>query len=134
MIADNLQDELQALDAAQHADLRVMQKAEDAFFTDPANPLFSWDAGTVTERFQAQGLAVTASVMPLTEKRSISEQQLARWFGENSLYAGKLREAVGNEALTALIELLKKGAQKKSFVWHSENVFFTCRLPQTDIK
>lgn len=138
LIADNLQDELQALDAAQHADLaaalRVMQKAEDAFFTDPANPLFSWDAGTVTERFQAQGLAVTASVMPLTEKRSISEQQLARWFGENSLYAGKLREAVGSDALAALIGLLKTGAQKKSFVWHSENVFFTCRLPQTDIK
>ncbi len=138
LISDNLRAELEATGAEKQKELlaflEAMQKAEDAFFTSKDNPLFSWDGQTVMDIFKSKGLELTASCQTITEKRSISEQQLAAWFGENSVYGKSIRDAVGPEQLDSLVKLLSMAAKKKSFPWHSENVFFTCRLAKTDIK
>ena len=114
--------------------LAKMRAAEDAFFTDKDNPMFSWDEETIAAAFREQGLEVSCSVMKVTEKRSISDRQIAAWFGESSAYAARIREAVGGEELSEAVRILGEEAKKKSFPWQGENAFFTCRLAKTSIK
>lgn len=114
--------------------LAKMQAAEDEFFTDKDNPLFSWDEKSLTEALKGQGLDVSCSVMKVTEKRSISDRQIAAWFGETSAYAAKIRDVVGDGDLQAIVKLLSEESKKKSFPWQGENAFFTCRLGKTGIK
>ncbi len=114
--------------------LAKMQAAEDEFFTDKDNPLFSWDEKSLTEALKGQGLDVSCSVMKVTEKRSISDRQISAWFGETSAYAAKIRDAVGDGDLQAIVKLLSEESKKKSFPWQGENAFFTCRLGKTGIE
>ncbi len=131
LIADSLGERA---DTELRDSLAKMQAAEDGFFTDKNTPLFSWDEETLAAAFREQGLDVTVSVMKVTEKRSISDRQIAAWFGESSAYATKIRETVGDEGLAQVVRLLGEEAKKKSFPWQGENAFFTCRLAKTSIK
>ena len=114
--------------------LAKMQAAEDEFFTDKNNPMFSWDEETLTEALRKQGLEVSCSVMKVMEKRSISDRQIAAWFGESSAYAARIRDAVGDGGIQAIVKILSEESKKKSFPWQGENAFFTCRLGKTSIK
>ena len=114
--------------------LAKMRAAEDEFFTDKNNPMFSWDEETLTEALRKQGLEVSCSVMKVTEKRSISDRQIAAWFGESSAYAARIRDAVGDGGIQAIVKILSEESKKKSFPWQGENAFFTCRLGKTSIK
>ena len=106
--------------------LGKLKDAEDAFFGDSANPLFSWDCTTIQALFEKAGFTVQAAVQQLAEKRRISEQELSRWFDtEKSAYAAAMARAVGSEELSKLAQLLRSAASRTLFTWQTETAFVT---------
>ena len=106
--------------------LEKMSAAEQDFFGDRENRLFNWDMQTIEDAFKKQNLSVTAASQILEEKRSITPQEIARWFDmETSAYGAKMAEAIGNETLEQLRALLTSAATKTLFNWQTEIAFFT---------
>ena len=111
--------------------LTKMAEAEDAFFGDGTNPLFSWDADSIAETFRAERLTVTAATKTLAEKRRITPQEIARWFDrDTSAYGATLAQALGGETADRLRTLLTSAAAKTTFTWQTEIAFLTIELPQ----
>ncbi|MBQ7539472.1 MAG: recombinase RarA, partial [Treponema sp.] len=101
--------------------LKKMELAENEFFGDKENPLFNWNADTITESFKKYGFNVKSASKIVTEKRRISEAEISKWFdSENSAYGTALSSAVGNEDLERIKNLLVTAAQKTLFNWNTE--------------
>jgi len=106
--------------------LERMEQAEEAFFGDRENPLFSWDWGSVRDEFTKAGFCVQAAAQPLMEKRRITEQEISRWFDTaKSAYAGALASSVGSEDLARLAQLLRAAASRSLFTWQTEIAYIT---------
>jgi putative ATPase len=104
--------------------LKKMELAENEFFGDKENPLFNWNADTITESFKKYGFKVKSASKVVTEKRRISEAEISKWFdSENSAYGTALSSAVGNEDLERIKNLLVTAAQKTLFNWNTEIEF-----------
>ena len=101
--------------------LKKMELAENEFFGDKENPLFNWNADTISGSFKKYGFKVKSASKIVTEKRRISEAEISKWFdSENSAYGTALSSAVGNEDLERIKNLLITAAQKTLFNWNTE--------------
>ena len=106
--------------------LEKMNEAEEEFFEDRENPLFSWDGVFIANAFRKKGLSVKAESKILTEKKKISLQEIEKWFSsEDSSYTKKMKEAIGEENLLKIKNLLLASAEKTIFDWNSEFTFLT---------
>ena len=106
--------------------LDKMQAAEEEFFGDRNNPLFSWDGIYIANLFRKRGFKVKAASQALTEKRRISMAEIEKWFSpENSAYGAKMSQACGNADLQKIVNLLISACDKTIFEWKSEIAFFT---------
>ena len=104
--------------------LKKMELAENEFFGDKENPLFNWNADTISGSFKKYGFKVKSASKIVTEKRRISEAEISKWFdSENSAYGTSLSSAVGNEDLERIKNLLVTAAQKTLFNWNTEIEF-----------
>ena len=101
--------------------LERMEEAEEAFYSNSENPLFSWNADTIRAAFEAQGFSVQMGVQKLIEKRRISEQESAKWLDEKtSAYAASISSAIGSEDFSKLASLLRAAASRTLFNWQVE--------------
>ena len=109
--------------------LKKMELAENEFFGDKENPLFNWNADTITESFKKYGFEVKSASKIVTEKRRISEAEISKWFdSENSAYGTALSSAVGNEDLERIKNLLVTATQKTLFNWNTEIEFLRVEM------
>ena len=106
-----------------------MAAAEKEFFSDKANPLFAFDAESIQTILSNQGFTVTSAVQTMTEKRRITEQDIAHWFSvESSAYAASLSLALTAEGLAKIRSILSTAARKQLFDWQNEIAFFAVGL------
>ena len=104
--------------------LEKLNEAEEEFFEDRENPLFSWDGVFIANTFRKKGLSVKAESKILTEKKRISQAEIERWFSsEESSYTKKMKEAVGEENLLKIKNLLLANCERTIFNWNSEFAF-----------
>lgn len=104
--------------------LKKMELAENEFFSDRENPLFNWNAKTITESFSKYGFSVKSAAQTVTEKRRITENEINKWFDvKNSAYGAALSAGVGNEDLEKIRNLLVTASQKRLFNWNTEIEF-----------
>ncbi len=111
-----------------------MNVAEKEFFSDKENSLFNWDSQTILESFEKENLDTNIQKTTLEEKRYITEADIEKWFSKASSYGMHMHEALGEDGVKAVKDMLIKEAGKKLFVWRTENIFVTCRFHKTDIK
>ena len=105
-----------------------MELAENEFFGDSENPLFNWNADSITKSFRKYGFEVKSASKVVTEKRRISESEINKWFdSENSAYGTALAAAVGNEDMERIKNLLVTASQKTLFNWNTEIAFIEIR-------
>ena len=105
--------------------LQKMKKAEQIFFGDKENPLFSWDSQTIAQEFEKKGFHVKVASKQITEKRRITPTEIEKWFEpKKSAYGSKISEALGSADLQKLINLLLAACEKTLFEWKSEIAFF----------
>lgn len=106
--------------------LKKMSDAEENFFGDKENPLFSWNAASVKNIFEEQGFKIDASSKKINEKRRITQKEILAWFeSESSAYGAAIRAAIGEKKLLEVSRLLQSAAQNSIFDWQSEIAFFS---------
>lgn len=104
----------------------ILNKFEDfekEFFTDAANPLFSFTTKTIKAAFENEKNSVNAKKILLTEKRRLSQEDIEKWFSKNSSYGNALRQKLDEQEISVFTELLKENCKKNLFNWSYENVF-----------
>ena len=87
-----------------------VETADEALFTDLADPLVSWDVEDLVTLLESAGFSnVEVQVDRQVEQRRITEKQLNRWFGPSvgaadpGTYGGKLLDAGLSEEEAALV-------------------------------
>ncbi len=105
--------------------LNRMEEAEQEFFGDRENPLFSWDGLFIANTFRKRGFTVKVATQELCEKRRITPAEIEKWFTkDSSAYAAKISSATGNADLQKIVNLLLAACDKTLFDWKSEISFF----------
>ena len=105
--------------------LNKMEEAEQEFFGDRDNPLFSWDGLFIANTFRKNGFAVKIATQELKEKRRITPTEIEKWFTpDSSAYGAKMCSAVGSADLQKIVNLLIAACEKTIFDWKSEISFF----------
>ena len=105
--------------------LQKMKTAEQNFFGDKENPLFSWDSQTIAQEFEKKGFHVKVASKQIIEKRRITSTEIEKWFEpKKSAYGSKISEALGSADLQKLINLFLAACEKTLFEWKSEIAFF----------
>ncbi len=105
--------------------LDKMEAAEQEFFGDRENPLFNWDGIFIANTFRKNGLTVKVATQDLKEKRRITPAEIEKWFNpKTSAYGAKMCQAVGNQNIQKIVNLLLAACEKTIFEWKSEIAFF----------
>ena len=106
--------------------LDKMEGAEQEFFGDRDNQLFSWDSIFIANLFRKRGFKVKVASQTLVEKRRITPAEIEKWFTpESSAYGAKMAESCGTADLQKIVNLLIAACDKTIFEWKSEIAFFT---------
>ena len=104
--------------------LSKMEEAEQQFFNDRENPLFSWDAMTIANAFRKKGFSVKVASQEVTEKRRITSEEIRKWFDtETSAYGSFICRELGAPELQKIVNLLDSACEKTIFEWKSEIAF-----------
>ena len=105
--------------------LNKMEEAEQEFFGDRDNPLFSWDGLFIANTFRKKGFNVKIATQELKEKRRVTPAEIEKWFTQDtSAYGAKMCSAVGSADLQKIVNLLISACDKTVFDWKSEISFF----------
>lgn len=106
--------------------MKKMSLAENEFFGDTENPLFAWDAKSISESFKKYNFDVKNASKIVEEKRRITNAEISKWFDpKTSSYGSALYNALGGEDLEKIKNLLSVSAQKNLFSWKTEIEFLT---------
>lgn len=106
--------------------LSKMNDAEEEFFGDRDNPLFSWDGLFIANTFRKHGFTVKIHSEEITEKRKITPADIEKWFNaEKSAYGTKMIDAVGKSELQKIVNLILTACEKSLFSWKSEIAFIS---------
>ena len=105
--------------------LEKMKSAEQSFFGDKENSLFSWDSKSISDKFEKKGFSVKVAAQEIKEKRRILPAEIKKWFNpQNSAYGAKMYEALGTPEIQKIINLLSTACEKTIFEWKSQIAFF----------
>ncbi|MBO7162833.1 MAG: recombinase RarA, partial [Spirochaetaceae bacterium] len=93
----------------QHAESPLVQKmaaCEDDFFSNRANPLFSWNQQTVATNLSAD-FEVAFQYQQLSEQRSLTQEEILRWLHPSaSAYGSHLAQQLSQQELAEITRLL----------------------------
>ena len=105
--------------------------AEDAIYTDPADPLTRWTTEDLTALLAQGGFTVSATPLSTTHSLHITQQTVSRWLSERpGSYASRLRTHLTDPA--ALSAALS-AAVGRTLPWRSEAVLLTTAASQSPV-
>lgn len=109
--------------------LEKMFNAENTFFNDNKNPLFSFDENTIASSFNAQNLNTKIALDSLCESRHLTDKEIEAWFDtQKSSYAKSLLEGLTIEEIEHIKNILERSAKKQYFSWTSSNIFIVVEI------
>ncbi|MFA6111107.1 MAG: AAA family ATPase, partial [Candidatus Latescibacterota bacterium] len=108
--------------------------AEEAIYTDPANPQISWDVGDLEAAFIAAGFtAVRLQLEASRSSRRITPQQLTQWFSpggeKRRTYANHLRQRLTEEEMRQIRRLFEHQLANQTITWTTTQVLLTAERP-----
>ncbi len=104
--------------------LEKMEAAENDFFDDKENPLFTWDSYFIADAFKKKNFRVQIADQEIIEKRRITPSEIEKWFNStSSAYGAKMSEVIGITELQKIINLLIASCEKSIFEWKN-NISF----------
>ncbi|MFZ2489367.1 MAG: AAA family ATPase [Anaerolineae bacterium] len=104
--------------------------AEEALYSDPADPMVNWDEATLQQAFAAAQCVVRVVLEPERTQVQVTPAMLARWFtpapaGERPAYADHLRRYLNAAELAAIEALFRSQLQNRTVDWEARVVFLT---------
>ncbi|MBQ5491865.1 MAG: AAA family ATPase [Treponema sp.] len=103
-------------------------EAENSFFTENENPLFSFSAESIEQTLTASGLSVGMTIDTLSEQRHLSAEEIERWFSSESQYGSHIRSVLGKETAVRIQQLLTAATKNTAVTWNTPYALYTCRL------
>ena len=106
-----------------------LRRAEEAIYTDPADPLVNWDADALREAFASAGYAeVDVETARYTQDYLVSDAVLERWFGRASedgrpSYAQRLAASLSAEEIAAVRRLYETHLRGETRPWATTVAF-----------
>ena len=118
-----------------------VRSAEDAIYTDPADPMVNWDAEDLAEFGRAAGLeSVQVESHQETAERRITPAELERWFAAEGLvpspaegesgrssYAERLLQAITPAELAQVQVLYERKLKGQIVPWASTTLYLVAR-------
>jgi putative ATPase len=110
-----------------------VRSAEEAIYTDPADPMVNWDADDLAEFGRAAGLeSIQVESHQETAERRITPAELERWFateGESgrSSYAERLLQAITPAELAQVQVLYERKLEGQVVPWASTTLYLVAR-------
>ena len=87
----------------------VLEEAENAFFGDRSNPLFSWDIPDLEQALSQNGQTAHCTTRDLAELRRPAPRDISRWFDpETSPYGAMLATRLSEKDITAFRRALEQ--------------------------
>ena len=101
------------------------RQAEEALYTNTADPRFAWTGQDLAQRLEAAGLAVTWSQAVVQTELLISSKLCDRWFDTTKpdSYCSRLSQALAPQDLTTIETALRRQVQNQTINWHSTQLF-----------
>lgn len=120
----------QLVDWADQADLQAkVAAAEEAIYHDPTDPLVNWDENSLAQTLSQAGFSrIQQQLQTETSLRSITAEQIARWFtaveGEKPSYGRRLQQAgLSNDELAGVQALYQKQLVGQPHPWQTAVVY-----------
>lgn len=111
--------------------LKKMQQAEEDFFTDTTNPLFSWDVNSVVNIFSEEnstgvkGYNISFLSQSTKEKRWLTAQEIQRWMNkETSAYRKALSKSLAENECQEISALFYSISKEKILDWQIQTTYF----------
>jgi putative ATPase len=112
---------------------RRLVEAEEAIYTDPADPMVNWDVADLESALHAAGLSdVHSHEETQIARQPIGPEQLSRWFGESSdrgrpTYAMHLRRTLSPKELAGVQALFERQLPGQAVDWTAKVVYLSAR-------
>ncbi|NER84944.1 MAG: AAA family ATPase, partial [Leptolyngbya sp. SIO1D8] len=112
------------------ADLRDRwRQAENALYTDAADPRFSWDGETLAKLLETAGLQVDWTQETVQSDLFVSQALCDRWFAPTTAhsYRQRLAATLSEPDLKAIEKQLRRTVQNQTVTWQTTQVMLTAR-------
>ncbi len=115
--------------------LERWQRAEEAIYADPADPLVSWDEHDLRAFLMEAGLTVSLQGEAETSETLITPAMLARWFtpvsGGKPAYIDRLAAALQPDEIVHIRQLFERQLTGQPVLWQTYTAFVVARFPQS---
>ena len=110
-----------------------MNDAEDSFYSGEAAPdqvkeIFEWDAEYVRTAFENAGTGCTVEEADFMERRTLSDEDINRWFSTNSNYGKTICTLMGENDFNEAVSIIRMLSKNRSFQWKQTHVIFDISL------
>jgi len=96
------------------------KEAEDALYTDAADPLTRWDPSSLAALFAPDAWQVRVSTVQTSHPLAVSEDVVSRWFAERAgSYADRLSRWMSTEALQVARSAVNRALRGRTVPWGS---------------
>jgi putative ATPase len=113
--------------------LERWQRAEEAIYADPADPLVRWDEHDLHAFLVEAGLAVSLQGEAETSETLITPAMIARWFtpvrGGKLAYADRLTAALQPDEIVRIRQLFERQLTAQPVLWQTYTAFIVARFP-----
>ncbi|MCR4714933.1 MAG: AAA family ATPase [Treponemataceae bacterium] len=112
-----------------------MNEAEDVFYSgktapDSVKDIFSWGTDDVKAALEKAGLCFTIEEADLTEKRSLSDDDIDRWFNTSSSYGKTIRESMADDDFKKAVETMRILSKNRTFQWRQTTLILQIKHKQ----
>lgn len=109
--------------------IQKMQNAENNFYNDQENTLFTWDSNFINDSFIKNDFNVKTTTQDVSEKKRLTKEEIQKWFNkENSSYAKKLCEQLEEGEVTKIKNLLENASENTLFNWKNQITYYEITL------
>lgn len=110
--------------------LTKMNQAEDDFFTgktcpDTVKNIFDWTAEDVKASLEKAGTSCSLEEGDFAEKRVLTEDDIDKWFREDSSYGKTIREAMGQECFQQALNIVRRLSRGRTFFWKQTHLIIS---------
>ncbi len=109
-------------------DFRDVAEAEEAFYSDGSNPLFSWNGETLAAALGEAGFSATCETVRLAEPKRPSAADVARWLDPASAYGSAIAGKAGRDRAEAFRRALEAAFARGAVTWAHDIVFCVIEL------
>ena len=121
--------------AEQRTLLLKMNEAEDGFYSgktapDSVKDIFSWVTDDLKNALEKANIYSSIEETDFSEKRTLTDDDIDRWFNTNSSYGKTIRESMGDDDFKKAVETIRILSKNRTFQWKQTTLILSLSIPK----